>query len=389
MAKRDYEGTHPWISFALELGSAPPRFWMLLGEARSKCDHIKFVPLAEETARDLNLVYFAKGVNATTAIEGNSLSEEQVRERLEGELELPTSKEYLGVEIDNMIAAYNGIIKTLMGGGSIPVNIDTLCSLNKQILSGLKVDPHVVPGELRQYSVHAGPYVGAPWSDIPYLLERLCKWLETLTPRNEESRIPQAIIKAVTAHVYLEWIHPFGDGNGRLGRLVEFLILISSGIAVPAAHVLTSHYNDTRTEYYRQLNEASRNGELTAFLEYAAQGLVDGLTAAIKRLHAQQEELMWHALVDEALGKRQGVAASRQRQLAIALGHEGKWTTRPEIRKLSQALELAYTEHAKMLTRDLNRLRGLGFIELSRRGARARLQLVRGMRPFVVSLGTD
>src|SRR5437868_6599804 len=104
--KRDYERTHPWIRFDLdkERHAASARFWMLLGEARSKCDHIRFVPLDQKTARDLNQVYFAKGVNATTAIEGNTLSEEQVKERMNGQLELPRSKEYLGTEIDNMLS---------------------------------------------------------------------------------------------------------------------------------------------------------------------------------------------------------------------------------------------------------------------------------------------
>jgi len=361
---------------------------MLLGEARSKCDHIKFVPLAAHTAKDLNYVYFAKGVNATTAIEGNTLSEEQVRERLEGTLQLPPSKEYLGVEIDNMIGAYNGIIAAVGRGEQVRVSIDTLCQLNKQILNGLDVEPQVVPGELRQYNVSAGTYIAAPWVDVPYLLTKLCEWLETIRPPSEDQRIPYAFIKAVTAHIYLEWIHPFGDGNGRLGRLAEFLILISSGVPLPAAHVLTSHYNDTRTEYYRQLNRASRSGgDLREFLVYAAQGMVDGLTAAIKRLHKQQEELMWRALVDEALPSH-GPAATRQRQLAVELGlSTERWVTKAEIRDMASALTVAYAGHPKMLTRDLNRLRELGFVQVAVSGNRFRaaIERVRGMRPSVVT----
>ena len=392
MPPRDYERSHPWIKFDLnELQEALPRFWMLLGEIRSKCDHIKYVPLRADTARDLSQVYFAKGVNATTAIEGNTLSEEQVRKRLEGALKLPPSKEYLGVEIDNMIRAYNGIIETIRNGGSMPVSIDTLCMLNRQVLEGLDLEPHVTPGELRQYNVSAGTYVAAPWGDVPFLLSRLCEWLETIQPPHEDQRVPYAFIKAVVAHVYVEWIHPFGDGNGRLGRLVEFLILISSGVPLPAAHVLTSHYNDTRTEYYRQLNRASiAQGDLRQFLLYAAQGMVDGLTGAIKRLHQQQEELMWRALVDEALPSH-SAAATRQRQLAVELGltGEGRWLSRQGVRDLSPALTTSYSGHPKMLTRDLNRLKELGFAYLHGGRVRGRIERVRGMRPFVVAPGED
>lgn len=55
-----------------------------------------------------------------------------------------------------------------------------------------------------------------------------------------------AIFKAVVAHLYLAWIHPVGDGNGRTARLVEFQILLSSGVPSPAAHLLSNHYNQTR-----------------------------------------------------------------------------------------------------------------------------------------------
>jgi hypothetical protein len=98
---RTYEKTHPWITFKLDLRRAAPAFWMLLGEARSKCEHIANVPLRPATAEQLHLLYLAKGALATTAIEGNTLSEDEVVRHLEGKLRLPPSKEYLTREIDN------------------------------------------------------------------------------------------------------------------------------------------------------------------------------------------------------------------------------------------------------------------------------------------------
>ncbi len=389
MTRRRYQDSHPWISFQLDLNQASPHFWMLLGEARSKCDHIRFVPLSAETARRLSLVYLAKGVNATTAIEGNTLSQEQVEERMRGQLELPVSQEYLGVEIDNMAAAYNNIADAAQRGEQIPLGVETLSQLNKQILAGLELEDHVVPGQTRECSVAAGTYLGPPPEDVDHLLGRLCEWLEnsSFEPPNEQQRIPYAFIKAVVAHVYIEWVHPFGDGNGRLGRLVEFLILISSGVPLPAAHVLTSHYNDTRREYYRQLNNASRNGgDLRPFLLYAAQGFVDGLTEAIKQLHAQQEQLMWQALVDDALGDRHTSTAHRQRLLAVELGRSSGLTRRPVIRRLTPELTEAYLNKTnKTLTRDINRLAKLNLVAvIPGQGVQARLDRVRGMRPFVI-----
>jgi Fic family protein len=334
----------------------------------------------------LMAIYFAKGVNATTAIEGNTLSEDEVLKRLTGQLELPLSKEYLGKEIDNMIAAYNGVVAAVAEGRHVAVSIETLCNLNSQILDGLKLEPGVVAGKLRHHDVAAGPYRAAPHQDVPELLRTLCEWLETgFEPSQDDQGIPYAFMRAVVAHIYVEWIHPFGDGNGRLGRLVEFLVLISSGVPLPAAHILTSHYNDTRTEYYRQLNEASRNGgDLRPFLTYAAQGFVDGLTGAIKHLHEQQERLMWQALVDEEFAKKKHTPTSnRQRLLALELGRSRESLTRTELRRLiSDEYEGKTT---RTVTRDINQLMRLGFIRSSAGRYRANLSLVRGMRPFVVN----
>lgn len=388
--QRGYETSHPFIRFSLDLSSASPNFWMLLGEARSKCDHIRFSPLAEETARALHTLYLAKGVGATTAIEGNSLSEQQVQERMEGTLELPPSKAYLGVEVDNMLAAYNGILARVKAGERLAINRETLCEFNAQILANLAAEDHVVPGAFRTVSVVAGPYRAAPAEDVPHLIDRLCEWLETIRAPDDQSRLPSAFLKAVVAHLYIEWIHPFGDGNGRLGRLVEFLILISSGVPSPGAHVLTSHYNDTRTEYYRQLNLSSRNGgDVRGFLLYAVQGFVDGLTAVIKRLHGQQEQLMWRALVDEAFINQPTAVAHRQRLLAVEVGkvEQGQVIRRNDVRRLTPELAEAYANKTgKTLTRDLNNLQRLGFVDHNKYGVWPRLARVRGMRPVAKDL---
>jgi hypothetical protein len=72
--KRAFLSTHPWLTFQVDLASAPPNFWMAVGECQSKCEHLAGMPLAPEIDKYLHQVYLAKGVAATTAIEGNTLS---------------------------------------------------------------------------------------------------------------------------------------------------------------------------------------------------------------------------------------------------------------------------------------------------------------------------
>jgi len=385
---RTYIETHPWLTFQLDLRNASARFWLLLGETKSKCEHIEYVPLTEAVALEMHEMYFARGVLATAAIEGNTLSEDEVRRRMRGQLRLPLSKEYLGVEIDNMLNAYNDVLGALRRDEHPVLSIETLCSLNEQVLKGLALEDGVVPGRIRENRVGVGGY-RAPdgGSVVRTLLERLCAWLNgpDFRPPDDSQQVPYAFIRAVVAHIYLEWIHPFGDGNGRLGRLVEFLILVSSGVPTPAAHLLSSHYMATRTAYYRQLAQASGNGgDLRPFLLYAAQGMVDGLAEQIKRLHKQQELLMWRAIVDEEFHERQTPAAHRQRLLAIELSNH-KGVRRADVRHLSTPLADCYSgKTSKTVTRDLNRLAELGFVRLQPGGdgVRANLAKVRGMRPF-------
>ena len=113
-----YLKTHPWIKFHLDLTNIDYKTWLLLGEAQSKCNHISEVPLLPEIADYLHQIFLAKGILATTAIEGNTLSEEEVMQRIAGNLKLPPSKEYLGQEIDNILAACNDIGNRVLSGES-------------------------------------------------------------------------------------------------------------------------------------------------------------------------------------------------------------------------------------------------------------------------------
>lgn len=78
---------------------------------------------------------------------------------------------------------------------------------------------------------------------------KLCEWLNSdyfnIYP---DTPMANSIIKAIMAHLYIAWIHPFGDGNGRLARILEFIILLDSSVPTPAAQLLSNHYNATKEE---------------------------------------------------------------------------------------------------------------------------------------------
>ena len=79
-------------------------------------------------------------------------------------------------------------------------------------------------------------------------------------------------------------IHSLEDGNVRTGRLIEFYILQRDGNPDTALHILSNLYNNSRTEYYRQLEKVSTLRSLTEFIEYVLTGLRDGLQQILKKI---------------------------------------------------------------------------------------------------------
>jgi Fic family protein len=376
--KRTYQKTHPWLTFSFDFRKATPRLWIMLGECQSKCEHIASVPLRPDTAQRLYQIYLAKGVLATTAIEGNTLSEEEVLRHLEGKLDLPPSRKYLSREIDNIIKASNRLLREISEGVIPGLSPERIREINRHVLDGLEVEKEVIPGELRCHSVIVGRYRGAPAEDCAFLLEKLCTWLESPDFSGENDfRISYAIIKAVLAHLYLAWIHPFGDGNGRTARLVEFQILITSGVPAASAHLLSNHYNLTRSEYYRQLDRAGKTGDVVSFIQYAVQGFLDSLRQQIGQIWEQQWDVTWRNYVHEFFKNMTSESDVRRRHLALDLSRQKEPVSLSQVRLISTRLAQVYASRTeRTVIRDLDFLIRAGLVEKTSAGYRAKREII-------------
>lgn len=376
-ALRKFEVSHPWLTYKLDLRQALPRLWIALGEAQSKCHHIAGVPLQPKIADEMHRIFLARGLLATTAIEGNTLTEQEVIDRIEKKRALPPSREYLGKEIDNILDACNATLRNVKARQLVPLSVDLLKSLNRLVLRDLKLDEQVVPGEIRRHSVGVGPYLGAPADDCEYLLLQLCDWLNSgdfVAPAGDD--VIYGLIKSIVAHVYLAWIHPFGDGNGRTARLLEVKFLLEAGVPSAAAHLLSNHYNLTRTEYYRQLEQTSKSmGNLLPFIQYAVSGFVDQLRDQIHAIQEQQLRVSWINFVHETFGPQKSAAQRRQLAIVLAMSTREGFVKAGEIRQLDPqiAAELA-NKTPKTVTRDLNKLKRMDLIEASPEGYRAKTE---------------
>ena len=375
----------PWITFEVDLTKMNPAFWMVLGEARSKCDHLAKVPMPPMYARELHEINLSKGVHATTAIEGNTLSEDEVAAILRRHGELAES-DYQVQEVENVIKAYNGVLEFLRAGQAPQLTPALVGHFNRQVLDGLALPPEVQPGEIRHHSVTVGPYRGPDWERCEAMVEQMCDWLNGPSFSGDGTmRIPVAIIKASLAHLYLAWIHPFGDGNGRTARLCEFLVLVTCGVPTSAAHLISNHCNKTRDEYYRQLQYASESGgDVTRFLSYCASGFVDGLGEQLRWIYDRQFRLTWHEYVGSQVTGRDPDMRERRALIAEVLLFREP-VTKKDIPRLTPELALIYAASGpKTLARDLNELVSIGLLRLVDGGYQAVSEALMSLLPLTV-----
>lgn len=383
-SRRQYLDTHPWITFRLDPGRLSHRTWLLFGEAESTCQHIAGVPLRPATARRLYEVYLSKGVHGTTSIEGNTLSEDEVLRRVTGDLQLPPSLEYLGREVDNILDAYRLITDEIVQRRPHALTPARIGHFNELVLRDLDRDEDVVPGKVRQHSVTVMRYRGAPAEDCDYLLDRMCTWINDLAIDGDASMtFPIAILKAILAHLYIAWIHPYGDGNGRTARLVEFQLLVRAGLPPPAAHLMSNFYNRTRDAYYRELARTSREPyPVEQFVHYAMQGFADELRSQLDVIQAEQQQVTWENFVHESFRDQDTPAKRRQKHIVLDLTDIDRPVPVNRLKEISGRVALGYAGRGdKTVTRDVNELLNLQLIRRVRGGLVANVDIIRAFLP--------
>jgi Fic family protein len=387
----DILNTHPWLTFTLDLREVKHDLWLILGKIQAKIEQIRGALMSPNLASEFRRIALVKGALATTAIEGNTLTQEEVEQRIKGALTLPPSKAYLGQEIDNVVEAYNQIGNELLSHPASPLTLERLNAYNALVLRGLTLGEDVVPGTLRQHRVGVGRYQCPNPQDLPELVERFCAWMnQPFGAQNPTWRTAFGVLQAVIAHVYFAWIHPYGDGNGRTARLIEFRIALSAGVPDTAAHLLSNFYNQTRSNYYLYLQRASEEhdrGGLMGFVTYSLQGFVDALDEQIKSIEGSQIRAQWRDYLYEQFAAYPGKTSERRHRLMIDLSdayvRDGFKPIAPKhIPLLSPRLAELYADRTqRTLQRDLSALEQDRMLLKHPDGYAPNIDILRGKEP--------
>jgi len=183
------------------------------------------------------------------------------------------------LEVSNYVAALQHGLQRLAGG--FPLSSRLLREIHAVLLAGGRGSDRT-PGEFRRTQNWIGgtrpgnaAFVPPPAGDVPACMSDLERFI------HDEPEPTTTLLKAALAHVQFETIHPFLDGNGRLGRLLITLLLCSERLLREPILYLSLHFKRHRERYYRLLNEVRLNGDWEAWLEFFAEAVTDTATQAV------------------------------------------------------------------------------------------------------------
>ncbi|MEQ9402857.1 MAG: Fic family protein [Cyclobacteriaceae bacterium] len=168
-------------------------------------------------------------------------------------------------------------------------------------------DPmQVVSGAIGKEKVH---FEAPPSNIVPKEMQRFIKWFNDTAPGGSKE-IKKAPVRSAIAHAYFETIHPFEDGNGRIGRAISEKAL-SEGMGKPALISLSRTIEARKNNYYDALKEAQSSNDLTNWVSYFVKVVVDAQAEAEELITFTVEKSKFFDRYKDQLNERQVQVANR------------------------------------------------------------------------------
>lgn len=236
------------------------------------------VPILPEWSSYLEEELIRRSIFSTAAIEGNPLKEEAVG-KIINETDKGQKNNEATQAIINLKAVYEYIKTVEPTGKAIKLTEDFIKEPHRIITDGLNYTDNL-PGKYRNHIVkvgdndHGGIYTPPKcMPDIENLMKEFVEWINC-----KEVMELDSFIRAALTHYHLGLIHPFGNGNGRTIRIIEAMLLRTSGIKyVPT--MLSNYYYRKIDDYYLAFSHTLKNPDhdVTIFLKFMLDGVIESL----------------------------------------------------------------------------------------------------------------
>jgi Fic family protein len=265
-------------------------------------------------------------------------------------------------EVANYVVALEYGVERLR---TLPLSLRLVRELHEKLMHGVRGDA-ATPGEFRRSQNWIGP-AGCSLADatfVPPPPERLIACLGAWERFLHDDSLPP-LVHAALAHSQFEAIHPFLDGNGRVGRLLITLLLIAKGVLPSPLLYLSAYFEATREQYYVRLFGVSERGEWEEWLGYFLAGTAQQAEDALGRIQRIDDLLVqWRG--------RLAKAPSKLPEKAVELFVENPYST---VKKLAERLGAAFTT----AQRAMDRLESAGIVALVTRARRNRVYCARAL----------
>lgn len=229
-------------------------------------------------------------------------------------------------EVQNYIQALNQSVQELE---KLPLSSRLIRQTHKTLLQGVR-GRHKIPGEFRSSQNWIGGatlgdavFIPPNHSDIPRLMGDLENFIH-----NESLNIPH-LLKIAIVHYQFETIHPFLDGNGRVGRLLITLYLVEQGILKKPILYLSDFFEKNRTLYYENLMKVRHSNDIKQWLRFFLVGVIETSKDSIRTF----DKIM---KLQRDVDERVNVLGSRAANAKILIAHLYKHpkTSVPEVREI-------------------------------------------------------